>query len=185
LARKLSSDINPTNEAAFPTDSFYHMSSDTSYVVEPKGKGIQFHIFVDRTLAPPDIDIAIMIKKQTNNAYLTEPWFIVAAVYNLPSVTKMRDWFEDAEVKLLDTTNGRNPIQRSGHRQAPASSPVSIPRTTLHAVAEHTDQQGYFRTPQNFEKSVNSNPARKFQMLQSADSVLDGFSQVQLYSIIK
>jgi hypothetical protein len=63
--------------------------------------------------------------------------------------------------------------------------PLRNERKLLQAVGEHVDQQGYLQTPQNLEKSVNSNPARKFQMLQSADSILDGFSQVQLYSIIK
>jgi hypothetical protein len=110
---------------------------------------------------------------------MTEPWFYAAAVFNLSSVSALRNWFEDAEVEVLNTANGRYTIQRSVKRQAPPSSSVSNPNSQLISITEHVDQHGWLQTPQNFKDSVDKNPSRKYEMLQSADSVLDGFSQVQ------
>jgi hypothetical protein len=107
---------------------------------------------------------------------LTEPWFILVAVSVLSSVTKARVWFEDAEVKLLDTTNAAMQYNGWTNRQAPVLSSVSNPNSQLVAIEEQVDQHGCLQTPQNFKKGLDDNPLRKFQMLQSADSVLDGFT---------
>jgi hypothetical protein len=105
--------INATNKELFPSELFHHMSSESSHVIEPKGNGIEFHVLALKHLAPTDKHIQKMIRRQTDNAYLTKPWFVGAVVFNLCQVRQLQEWSDEAETKLLATSKGRTKVRRS------------------------------------------------------------------------
>jgi hypothetical protein len=97
------------------------MSSESSHVIEAQGNGVEFHVLVLKSQAPEDDVIKKIIRQGVKNGYLTEPWFVGAVVFNLWLVVNLRNWFEQAEKKLLKSGKGRKKYdaRRNDRRQHP------------------------------------------------------------------
>ena len=166
--------FDPKNPAEFTEERYYHMYSETSYIVDSVTSDLEIHLFVFADCPWNDDELKIVLADRKGEHFIDEQWFVGLHVLNLDRIRQVREWMEAVSPGLRESVKKLKAIRRAKTREEPEQRARG---SRMYATGTHIDQNGWIRTPRNFPRRMDE--IAKFELMRSNDHVLDGVVSVK------